>query len=82
MGKSKQGSASEHVSVRLLKEDIARIDALIGSCSTWWREATRSDVVRMLVLAGLERVEQGEDLTLRPITPYLSADKPPPPRVK
>jgi hypothetical protein len=58
-----------------VKEDIARIDALIESCSTWWRPGTRSDVVRMLVLASLERVEHGENLTLKPSTPYLSADK-------
>jgi Arc/MetJ-type ribon-helix-helix transcriptional regulator len=81
VGKLK-GSTGEHVSVRLVKEDIARIDALIESCSTWWRPATRSDVVRMLVLASLERVEQGENLTLKPATPYLSEDKSSSRRVK
>jgi len=41
---------SEHVSVRLSKEQIERIDALIGDASTFWRTATRSDVIRILVL--------------------------------
>jgi Arc/MetJ-type ribon-helix-helix transcriptional regulator len=73
---------SEHVSVRLSKEQIKRIDALIGDVSSWWRTATRSDVIRILVLEGLERAERGESLMLEPVKPYCSANKPNRRRVK
>lgn len=75
MVKSRKGSASEHVSVRLLAEDIARIDALIGSCSTRWREGTRSDVIRMLLVSALDRVAKGEVVLPRPILPHSTKDE-------
>ena len=59
MVKNKTGS--EHVSVRLVQEDIGRIDALIVNCSTRWHEGTRSDVIRMLLRFALDRVERGGD---------------------
>ncbi len=75
---------SAHVSIRLSKDEIARIDALIEDASPWWRKATRSDVLRMLVLTSLARIDQGESLTPNPVTPtlYLSANKPNRRRVK
>ena len=84
MIKSKKGPPAEHFSVRFSQEDIARIDALIGICSTQWREGTRSDVVRMLLLMSLERVAQGEVLLARPLTSSGSDSDSgsPPPREK
>jgi metal-responsive CopG/Arc/MetJ family transcriptional regulator len=43
-----------HVSVRLDSEVIGRIDTMIPRFSTQQRGGTRSDVVRALILAGLE----------------------------
>jgi predicted DNA-binding protein len=47
----------QHVAVRLPPELVARLDALIPRLSTEWREATRSDVLRALLLKGLGDVE-------------------------
>jgi hypothetical protein len=44
----------------MTKAEIERIDALIDRCSTSWRQATRSDVLRFLLIQGLESVEKGE----------------------
>jgi hypothetical protein len=66
MGKSRRGSTVEHVSVRMTKAEIERIDALIERCSTSWRQATRSDVMRFLLIQGLECVEKG-DVVLVPV---------------
>ena len=54
----------EHVSVRLSITQIERIDELAKRCSTKWREETRSDVLRFLVMNSLERIEQDESLII------------------
>lgn len=45
--------STNHVSVRLDAETIARIDALAPQFSTQFRLATRSDVLRALILTAL-----------------------------
>ena len=52
--------ASQHVAVRLDEQTLARVDALIPNLSTPWRAAKRSDVLRALILAGLDVLEQAE----------------------
>lgn len=49
--------STSHVSVRLDAETIARVDALAPQFSTHWRPATRSDVLRALILTSLDRHE-------------------------
>ena len=49
---------TEHVALRLKLEQVTRIDAQIPRFSTPWRKATRSDVVRALVLEGLSAAEK------------------------
>ena len=49
-----------HASVRLNAEDLARIDAQIPILSPRWRRATRSDVLRELILDGLAARELKE----------------------
>lgn len=44
-----------HVSVRLAPEVLRRVDALIPWFTTSRHVGTRSDVVRALILGGLER---------------------------
>jgi len=82
MVRSKTDPASEHVTVRLVVEDIARIDALIEGCSMRWHKGTRSDVIRMLLALALERVAQGHLPPPRPLTPSLAEDDVPLPRDK
>ena len=62
MKKSNPDDAKEHISVRLSVKQIERIDAFAARCSTKWREETRSDVLRFLVMNSLERMEQDETL--------------------
>jgi hypothetical protein len=47
-----------HVSVRLDEGTMARVDALAPLFSTHWRNATRSDVIRGLILSALEKYER------------------------
>lgn len=49
---------STHVSVRLTDEQIARVDALAPVFSTKWRTATRSDILRGLILRAVETFER------------------------
>jgi hypothetical protein len=49
--------STSHVSVRLDAETIARVDALAPHFSTQWRPATRSDVLRALILTALPHHE-------------------------
>jgi hypothetical protein len=51
-------SPKEHVAVRLDNETLARLDALKEALSTPWHEATRSDLLRAVILAGLEGLEK------------------------
>lgn len=50
-------SPKDHVAVRLDGATLARIDALKEVLSTAWHEATRSDVLRAVILTGLENLE-------------------------
>jgi hypothetical protein len=50
--------STSHVSVRLDADTIARVDALAPQFSTQWRPATRSDVLRALILSALEGYEE------------------------
>ena len=47
-----------HVAVRLDEETVVRIDSLRSLLDMKWRAAKRSDVLRLLILHGLERMEQ------------------------
>jgi hypothetical protein len=60
------GSMKTHVAVRLSDETIARIDALIPRYSAPWHRATRSDILRALVLEALEHTERSGGLALAP----------------
>src|SRR5262249_23078615 len=46
-----------HVSVRLQQPTIDRVDALIPAMSTPWCAARRSDVLRAVIVEGLEVLE-------------------------
>jgi hypothetical protein len=61
-------STNPHVSVRLDAETLARVDALGPLFSTRWRPATRSDILRALILSALERAEaeQASEASSRP----------------
>lgn len=52
--------STRHVSVRLSAETIARVDALGPLFSTPYRPATRSDVLRALILSALATRERAE----------------------
>jgi hypothetical protein len=47
-----------HVAVRLDDETRTRIDAIRPLLGSEWRDATRSDVLRLLLLDGLAHVEK------------------------
>ena len=51
-------SSKDHVAVRLDDATLSRVDALKDVLTTEWHEATRSDILRALILIGLERFEQ------------------------
>ena len=66
--------STNHVSVRLDAETIARIDALAPQFSTEHRLATRSDVLRALILtalAGHPAADPTGDAPPRPASPRL-----------
>jgi hypothetical protein len=50
-------SSKIHVAVRLDAEHVAQVDALIPLFSKPWRDATRSDVLRALVIAGFKTIK-------------------------
>src|SRR4051794_19659674 len=50
-------SPKDHVAVRLDGDTLSRIDALKDVLSTAWHEATRSDVLRAVILNGLGSME-------------------------
>lgn len=68
--------STNHVSVRLDQETMARVDALVPLFSTRWRLATRSDILRALILSALEACERGEQ-PLQPPSPGESHSPPP-----
>ena len=47
-----------HVAVRMDDTLLARVDALIPVLSTNWHRASRSDVLRACILAGLPVIEK------------------------
>jgi hypothetical protein len=49
---------TNHVSVRLDVETMARVDALAPVFSAEWHLATRSDILRGLILDALDRFEK------------------------
>jgi hypothetical protein len=51
-------SPKDHVAVRLDNPTLERVDSLKEVLSTPWHEATRSDILRALILTGLEQLEQ------------------------
>ena len=51
-------SPKDHVAVRLDAPTLERVDALKDVLSTPWHDATRSDILRALILTGLEHLEQ------------------------
>jgi hypothetical protein len=51
-------SPKDHVAVRLDNLTLERVDSLKDVLSTPWHEATRSDILRALILTGLEQLEQ------------------------
>jgi metal-responsive CopG/Arc/MetJ family transcriptional regulator len=53
---------SEHVAVRLDETLLARVDALIPQLSEPWHAATRSEVLRKLILTGLDLAERDPSL--------------------
>lgn len=48
---------TKHISVRLNQPILDRIEALILAMSTPWRPANRSDVLRAVIMAGLDVLE-------------------------
>ncbi len=58
--------STNHVSVRLDAETIARIDALAPQLSTDFRLATRSDVLRALILTALASAQSAESAVVAP----------------
>ncbi len=50
-------SPKDHVAVRLDNLTLERVDSLKDVLSTPWHEATRSDILRALILTGLEQLE-------------------------
>lgn len=53
--------STRHVSVRLGTETIARVDALATRFSSPYRPATRSDVLRALILTALAALADQEE---------------------
>ena len=53
--------STRHVSVRLGTETIARVDALATRFSSPYRPATRSDVLRALILTALAALADREE---------------------
>ncbi len=68
--------ATKHVAVRLDEQTLVRVDALILPFSTPWRTARRSDVLRALILSGLEaQARGGPDWPARPARKTTKATK-------
>lgn len=57
-------SPKDHVAVRLDGPTLTRIDALKDVLTTPWHEATRSDILRAVILTGLEGIEEEHRGTL------------------
>jgi hypothetical protein len=73
-------SPKDHVAVRLDNATLARVDALKDVLSTAWHEATRSDILRALILTGLEHMEQEHKAALGKPKKAPAADGGPAPK--
>ncbi len=49
---------AKHVAVRVDAAVVARIDALVPLLSSAWHKASRSDVLRKLIMSGLRELER------------------------
>ena len=63
---------SEHVAVRLDKDVIERIDALSRQLVQPSHDASRTDVLRRLILRGLEQAEKDPAFLQKPVVPGKS----------
>jgi serine/threonine protein kinase len=68
---------AQHVSVRLEEPIIARIDAFIPRFSVLGRDATRSDVLREIILLGTARFEEDPEGAKRELMQIDRADSEP-----
>ena len=50
-------ASKQHTAVRVDQETLARIEAFRELFSTKWRDATISDILRALILRGLDKLE-------------------------
>jgi hypothetical protein len=76
-------SPKDHVAVRLDNATLVRVDALREVLTTPWREATRSDILRALILKGLEQLEHEHKAALgKPRKPSAEGGAPPAKRAK
>lgn len=53
----RRGGLGKHISVRLGQAILDRVDALIPAMTAPWRPATRADVLRAVIVAGLDILE-------------------------
>ncbi len=56
--------AKEYRAVRIGEDVQERLDALVPKLSTAWHEATRSDVLRAVLMRGLPLVEKDHKVKL------------------
>jgi hypothetical protein len=68
-------STKDHVAVRLDNETLLRIDAIRTLLDTEWRDATRSDVLRLLILKGLDHFEKKHRAELEKRRPAAPASE-------
>jgi hypothetical protein len=59
---------SKHVGVRLSDDLLARVDALGPGLSTPWYRASRSDILRAVIVAGLPVLEARTPAPSKPAT--------------
>jgi hypothetical protein len=59
--------STSHVSVRLDGPTMARVDSLGPIFSTKWRPATRSDILRGLILHSLDAFEREAAVEQKPV---------------
>jgi hypothetical protein len=79
--RSHRAGASDHVAVRLDPSTIARLDALLPLHAQPGREATRVEVLRAVILAGIEVEEQRAAGLTTPAAPAETASVSPGPAV-
>ena len=74
-------SSKGHTAVRLDNETLTRVDAARPLLDSQWHDATRSDVLRLLLLDGLQYYEKKyqTELSARPKQSRRGAAAPAPP---